>query len=154
MVQQIDYTKPGLSPQRKYGKAVSVRGMAFYQAAGHRWDRSRKYDAVAVITAGPNNGARGRGRSSSMRRTLDTEAADWDYFTDAIVSALTAMFDEMARVGVEVAIVPGLSTGLYSGKHRAAVNAPGVFYNLIERALIGGGRNRAELFARIIYAHY
>ena len=70
-----------------------------------------------------------------MTRTLDPAATEWPYFSAAIVAALGAMFDEMAARGVRIAVVPGLSTGLYAGNHRARINGPGQFARLIDTAL-------------------
>jgi hypothetical protein len=155
----VDYTRHGkLGPNpSKYRHAVSIaHGKGYYQERGKSWDTSRYYDnAVYVVTAGPNVADCSRkGRTSSMRRTCDPDALVRRYFVDAIVFALVAMLDEMIACDVRVAIVPGLSTGLYSGPHREYINSPGVFIRLIDMALKHGGVDRRKKFDEVWYAHY
>ena len=132
-----------------------MRGWALYQGMGDgRWDASRRYEAVAVITAGPNNGATGRYRSSSMTRTVDPFARNYTYFRRSIVFALVAMLDKMIEQDVTIAVVPGLSTGLYAGGHKERVNSPGEFMRIIDEALNHGGVDRRSRFQTVCYAHY
>ena len=41
-----------------------------------------------------------------------------DLFLAGVLYALVVMLDAMIQCGVQIAVVPGLSTGIYAGKHR------------------------------------
>ena len=153
--QGVDY-KTGKDAKFKYNRAVSIPGYGLYQAKGCAWDTLKpKFNALFVFTCGPNNADCSRKMpSSSMRRTYDRAANNWDYFTLGIVYALVAMFDEMIRHGVKVAIIPGLSTGLYAGNHKHRINRKGTFSHLINVALTWKGVDRSKDFDEIYYAHY
>lgn len=137
-----------------YRHAVSVRGRACHQERNGDFERGQCFSALAVFTGGPNAGWGGRGSTSTMTRTLDPATSDYRYFTRAIMQALAAMFDEMVRQNATVAVVPGLSTGLYAGVHRDRITAAGEFVGLIREALQLDSVDRAASFDRIIYAHY
>ena len=112
--QGVDYTKG--NPD--YKKAIPLNTMASYQEFDKTWDLSKKFNCVLVVTAGPNNGSTGSTKWSSQTRTLDPKAGRYDYFKAAIVDALVATLTVMKEQKVQVAILPGLSTGLYAGRHR------------------------------------
>jgi len=152
--QGINY-KIGSDPKFKYNHAVSIQGRGLYQRKGHDWDHDKPFPAHFVFTAGPNNAdCTRKGPKSSMLRTYDKSASDWDYFCHGIIYALVAMFDKMIHHGVNIAIVPGLSTGLYAGTHKHRINRVGTFSNLINLALTWGGVDRSAKFSEIWYAHY
>lgn len=53
-----------------------------------------------------------------MTRTLDPAARVEYYFKRGVKTAVSSMLREMISHGVQVAIVPAVSMGLYSGDHR------------------------------------
>jgi hypothetical protein len=116
--QGIDYTK-GSNMKYKYGKAVSLPTFACRQEFGETWHKEDIFPCLAVFVAGPNVSAQGKtGRRSSMTRTLDPAASDLSAFTAGVKAAVSSMLRAMIEESVQVAIVPAVSMGLYSGTHR------------------------------------
>lgn len=126
--QKVDYTS---SPD--YGKAFPLNTRASYQEFGKPWDLSKSYDCVLVVTAGPNNGNKGRSKWSSQTRTIDPKAEDYEYFKGAIVNALVATLKVMKEQRVDVAILPGISTGLYAGGHKDQIATD--YMDLVRQAI-------------------
>lgn len=122
--QGVDYqrkTNPR-STFQKYARAYSIATRAYGTVGRERVD----YDCVAVFTAGPNVAARGRSRGrsrmSATLRTFDYEAADdRKKFEKGVLDAIYAMLLEMRKRGVTIAIVPGISTGLYAGEYQTYI---------------------------------
>ena len=131
--QGVDYTRPAVDGFKKYEYAAGVPTAASFQELGEDWDLTRNYQCVAVFTAGPNNGRRGSSNHSSMTRTVDPDAANYDVFCKGIVDALVATLREMKRFRVECAVLPGISTGIYAGNHRARVRRD--FMGLLSEAI-------------------
>ena len=129
--QGVDYTSKKAKPD--YGKAYPLKTMASYQEFGKPWDLSKTYDCVLVVTAGPNNGNKGSSEWSSQTRTVDPNAQDYEYFKNAIVDALAATLKVMKEQRVQVAILPGLSTGLYAGRHKTKI--AGDYMDLVKQAI-------------------
>jgi uncharacterized protein (DUF1810 family) len=92
------------------------------------WDTSKSFPCKVFITAGPqarNPGTKDNPRgefrrgplsdTQSMKRTYDAQAnIDNDYLINSIRSAYIGSLREMDSQDVTVAIVPGLSTGVYA----------------------------------------
>ena len=144
--QRVDYTQKSSDAHYKYYKAVSAETSIIdniYQAQSRTID-----NVVLVVVAGPNNGCRGKKLNSTMSRTIDPGAHRYSYFRQAIVVSLAAMFDEMHAQGVDIAIVPGLSCGIYAGTHTKHKHSS-EFSNIINDALCYQNVNRTAYFHAI-----
>ena len=115
--QGIDYTK-GVNMKYKYSRVVSLPTFACRQEFQETWHKEDIFPCLAVFVAGPNVSAKGKGRRSSMTRTLDPAASDLSAFTAGVKAAVSSMLRAMIAESVQVAIVPAVSMGLYSGTHR------------------------------------
>eukprot|EP01046_Picozoa_sp_COSAG06_P082822 COSAG06_NODE_29800_length_550_cov_0.898004_1_plen_100_part_10 len=73
-----------------------------------------------------------------MRRTYDADAHDDpSYLRECIVHAFQASLSEMDRNGVTVAVVPGLSTGVYAPNKSEGKKLGGEMLSLLRRAIAG-----------------
>jgi hypothetical protein len=119
--QGVDYTK-GVNFELKYRKCIYVGKMSGYSQKGlgttlDEWDESKSFPCKVFITAGPQAKKPDRtwSSTSTMRRTYDHIANEgFSYLIAAIKEAYIGSLIEMDKQGVTVAIVPGLSTGVYA----------------------------------------
>jgi len=75
------------------------------------------YPATLVFIGGPNAGAT-RGQTSTTGRTLNKLAAkDYTFFKECLKKALASGLDALIMRGVNIAVIPKVSTGIYAGKH-------------------------------------
>lgn len=147
--QMVNYTK-GNNHHFKYYKAVSADTSICFESEDKRWDPRINMPVTLVVVAGPNNGCGGRDpATSSMTRTIDPLATDYTYFRSCVVSALAAMLDEMYVRGVQVALIPGVSCGIYAKEHKERIR--GEFLTLIDEALIYGGDDRKRRFKHVLW---
>ena len=123
--QGVDYTK-GDNFTFKYERCVYVGDLYGYSQKGFKsnleeWDENKSSPCKVFITAGPQ--ARNpdtefrspKSSTSTMRRTYDHNAnIDDDYLINSIRAAYIGSLREMDSQDVTVAIVPGLSTGVYA----------------------------------------
>ena len=146
--QKVNYTK-GVDHHLKYYKAVSA-DTSICSETNQQWDKTIQMPVTLVVVAGPNNGCRGRDpATSSMTRTIDPFAKNYTYFRSCVVSALAAMLDEMYVRGVEVALIPGVSCGIYAKEHKDRIRSE--FLVLIEEALHYRGVNREGRFQQVYW---
>ncbi len=140
--QGIDYTTQHIPSFTKYRHAVSIRSANFFsQEFSGQMDHGKPFQATIVVTAGPNNGCGAGSRQKfpfdqlSMKRTIDPLAHNYTYFRDGVMWALVAMLEEMIINGVNIAIIPGLSTGIYAGAHKPRIVAEYMNGSIIMDAL-------------------
>jgi len=70
---------------------------------------------------------------SSMARTYDESASkDWTTFREGVRAAIEGGLDAMIRAGVKIAIIPGISTGVYAGPWKKEINT--IFDDLVLEA--------------------
>lgn len=92
----------------------------------------RRYATDVVFVAGPNVGLRGA-PSGSMARTFNSNITTYGEFREAVKQAVRAGLIEMDRIGCRVALVAGVSTGIYAGSYRVRINAN--FASLVDEIL-------------------
>ena len=92
------------------------------------------YATDLVFVAGPNVGSRGA-PSGSMARTFNSKITTYGEFREAVKQAVRAGLIEMERIGCRVALVAGVSTGIYAGSYQARINAD--FVSLVDEILDG-----------------
>ena len=124
--QGVDYTDSSIGFKLKYERCIYVGMLSGYSQKGlgktlEEWNTRESSPCKVFITAGPqarNPDTEFRSRLSStstMRRTYDHNAnIDDDYLINSIRAAYIGSLKEMDSQGVTVAIVPGLSTGVYA----------------------------------------
>ena len=120
-LQNVDYT--AVTRPEQYSDAWVLDDVYLsskvVRSASNEFDFSCQYPTTLYFAAGPNAGARGRSSSSSTRRTFnDAFAADYDLFRSGVKAALRAALVAMALRGCDVALLAGVSTGLYAGDHQ------------------------------------
>ena len=68
-----------------------------------------------------------------MARTYDESAKiDWTTFKKGVRAAIEGGLDAMIGAGVKIAIIPGISTGVYAGPWKKDINA--IFDDLVLEA--------------------
>jgi len=160
--QSVDYTK-GINFKYKYERCVYVGELCGYSQKGisktlKGWDENKLFTCEVFITAGPqarNPDTEFRwGRlypTQSMKRTYDDKAnKDVDYLINCITAAYVGSLREMDSKGVTVAIVPGLSTGVYappSKQNLIITNIPQIIRGAIKEA------SPFENVKKVIYCH-
>jgi hypothetical protein len=130
------------------------------------------YPATLVFVAGPNAGAKGSDGGSMTRTYNDAAAGNYDKFKEQIKGAVRAGLDAMIMEGVDIAIVAGVSTGIYApgynirndsanqkkynSSHHKLINDE--FVNIINKILEedmpetnGVSYKRGEYFDEVIY---
>ena len=93
------------------------------------------YPVNLFFVAGPN-ASNGRTDTGSMNRTRNEKAAvkgNYDFFKECIMAALRAGLDAMIAENITIAIVAGLSTGIYAGVHKRDIE--GDFKGLLKKVL-------------------
>lgn len=112
-----------------------------YNTAAHR-------QVVVVVSGGPNNGCTGS-PAGAMARTNDPRASDWDYFQQGVIAAFEAILREMHNKGVNVALLPLISGGLYAGLHKRKLNTS-QYVDWINTALQNLQQNVPLVFHEVI----
>ena len=149
-VQDVDYTSTN-NPS-DWGDAWSLPG-ELARTFKHAQKGMLKYPAVLVWVAGPNAGAVGR-PGGSMARTLSLRAQkNYPFLRDGVKAAMRAGLDSMADKGVTVAILAGVSTGIYAGPHKKQINEefPTIVDELLCEPVGPHGELRGCYFAKVIY---
>jgi len=134
----------------KYRNCLRVGNVeGFYQDGVKRslqpWNDRKRFRCDVYVTAGPqachpDELFHGKGAStrSSMRRTYDADAHDDpSYLRDCIIHAFQASLSLMDSNGIEVAVVPGLSTGVYAPNKSEGAKLAGEMLSLLQRAIEG-----------------
>lgn len=85
-----------------------------------------------VFVAGPNVGSRGT-KTGSMTRTFYTALTTYEDFREAVKQAVRAGLIKMNDLECEVALVAGVSTGIYAGQHSHRINKE--FVDLVNEIL-------------------
>jgi len=133
--QGVDYTtgidsvfkyEKNTNPGRTEKRCIYVGKLSGYSQKGvkeslEEWDESKRFPCKVFITAGPQWRDPDKefnpplSSTSTMRRTYDGEAnKDYNYLTNSIFRAYVGSLTEMDNQGITVALVPGLSTGVYA----------------------------------------
>ncbi len=144
--QGVDYRKPPDGAQydpSKYGRANSMK--TFVGATERRPLKGdlKNYEILSVFVAGPNAGSSGA-TDGGRWRTYDLHDQNQDNFENGIVWALRGFFRESHErfqeidPGYEknrVVILPGISLGIYLGKHKGQIQLEGNYKILVRDAL-------------------
>ena len=114
----IDYRKCVRIHQNKDDR-ISFFSQSGIAEAMQPWDTGKMGTCLLYVTAGPQANETYKvdksGRKNTMARTYDENSGtDINDFFQKITMAYLASFEAMNRDGCEVAIVPGLSSGLYA----------------------------------------
>lgn len=121
---------------------------------------SSQCQTTLFFVAGPNASARPNNPMSSTRRTYSTAAAnDYNWFRAGIEAAVRAGLLAMAARGCDVALVVGVSTGIYAGqqhKTRIIAEFEVLVNNLLNEPMLGGERagrpaRLGDCFTRVIW---
>jgi hypothetical protein len=107
--------------------------------------RADQYSTSLFFVAGPNANvpdAQQQLSSSTLRTFNRYAAADYQFFRAGVAAALRTALLAMAARGFDVALIAGVSTGLYSGLHRQRINNDfeGLVNDLLDEPMIDGGR--------------
>ena len=162
--QGVNYAKPARDDRearRKYGHCIRIGEVQGYYQDGIQkslqpWDERRTFLCDVYVTAGPQAKhpddlfpGRGAGPTSSLRRTYDEDAHhDPLYLRECIVQAFHASLCEMDKNRVQVAVVPGLCTGVYAPSPAEGRALRAEMVDLLERALVGLSATHLQ---RVIY---
>lgn len=98
-------------------------------------DKSRTFDANLVFVAGPNASTPIQNKSEgSTARTANIKAkTEYNFFKEGIKVALKTAFDKLNENDIKIAIVAGISTGIYAGKHKDKISKD--FIRLVQDVL-------------------
>ena len=153
--QGVDYTmraSHGSSDQArsKYSRCLRVGNVeGFYQDGIKNslepWNDRKRFRCDVYVTVGPQAchpdelfHGKGAPRTSSMRRTYDADAHDDpSYLRECIIHAFRASLSAMDNNSIEVAVVPGLSTGIYAPNKSEGAKLGGEMLSLLQRAIDG-----------------
>lgn len=105
-----DYT---IAEPSDYEEAWEVRDAVL---SGDSTGRGERYATDLIFVAGPNVGATGTS-SGSTRRTFNTKIQTYGAFREGVKRALRAGLRKTDELQCQVALVAGVSTGIYAG-HR------------------------------------
>ena len=116
-IQNVDYT---IAKPSEYGDAWVVSGCLSSKIVvpGKQpwYDHNKQYPTDLVFVSGPNVGFRGKRSQSTTRRTFNsTMVGNYSLFREAVKAAQRAGLHAMAERGCNVAILAGVSTGIYGG---------------------------------------
>jgi hypothetical protein len=159
-IQSVDFTTS--TKARDYSRCWVVNNVQLSSKTSSGFEMSKQYPTSLFFVGGPNAGARGSCPESSTRRTFSSACeADYDLFYNSIKAALRAGLLAMAHEGCDVALLAGVSTGLYAGPHRQRIGAD--FAKLVKELLAEpmdsstikgedeGPRFLEECFKRVIW---
>jgi len=135
--QGVDYSQA--RPQ-EYADAWTVRDVllsAKTTTVAKRYRFEAQYPTTLCFVAGPNVGVR-KTPTGSTARTFNHAIGTQDYatFREAVKYALMAGLRAMAAEGCTVALVAGVSCGMYAGPLKQRIRAE--YATLIEEVLAGG----------------
>ena len=163
--QGVDYTMRASSEAElrrqvryKYHRCLTLGPVTGYsEEFDTPWDTSKPFQCHLYISAGPMARCpdtafrRPLRPDQSMRRTFDPNAttSQW-YLRAAIKEALTASLLAMDEDGVTVAIVPGLSTGVYAPSLEIGRQLRADYLRLVEEAVDGVELRHIQ---RVIYCN-
>ena len=144
-IQGVDYTTA--SDPALYADAWIVDRVRLSRKdpAGPVLVRADQYSTSLFFVAGPNANvpdAQQQLSSSTLRTFNRYAAADYQFFRAGVAAALRTALLAMAARGFDVALIAGVSTGLYSGLHRQRINDDfeGLVNDLLDEPMIDGGR--------------
>ena len=136
--QKKDYT---VAKPRDYYEAWAVQGAIL---SGDSMGGGGLYATSLVFVAGPNVGSRGTA-NGSMARTFNHVLTEYKDFREAVKQAVRAGLVEMDKLGCQVALVAGVSTGIYAGPHRSDINVE--FVDIVNEIL----REMSVVFLKLVY---
>jgi hypothetical protein len=161
-VQGVDYTRASPSDYRKAWRVVETQQLSAIRQGrrGPELIPDSTFPAKLVFGVGPNTNRPGD-PTRGMARTWDPQAtADYSHFQASQREALTATLDAMIESGVQVALVPLLSCGVYS-KGLIGISADRVchdYLRILDQVLkerVGPrGETRAQYFDDVIVPEF
>jgi hypothetical protein len=152
-----------------YSRCWVVDGVKLSNKTGHTttgaFDMTQQYRTSLFFVGGPNAGAKGSPQNpeSSTRRTYSPAcAANYALFYESVKAALRAGLLAMAHSGCDVALLAGVSAGLYAGPHKQRINddfralVNSLLYEEMNSATLGGRDEPSpgtlgECFKRVIW---
>lgn len=125
-----------------YEEAWEVRDAVL---SGDSSGRGERYATDLIFVAGPNVGTTGTS-SGSTRRTFNAKIQTYGAFREGVKRALRAGLRKTDELQCQVALVAGVSTGIYAGHHfRDRIRAE--FVDVVDEVL---AEERAE-YLRLVY---
>ena len=149
--QGIDYRK---APASAYLDAWTVTGVHLSAKVQGAFDHAQQYPTTLCFVAGPNAGA-SASATGSTARTLNSHAqAKYGVFRSAVKCALTAGLRAMAEEGCTVALLAGVSVGLYAVRlsappHRSHIRRD--FQTIVGEILADADLGLGTAFDDVVY---
>ena len=145
--QGVDYSK-ALACDYSDAWTVSQAHLSAKSVVPNEFDYSMQYPTTLCFVAGPNVKARDTA-IGSMSRTLNTQIGDYDVFRAAVKCALAAGLRAMAAEGCTIALVAGVSTGVYAGQFKQQINAD--FSAIVNEILTDTHLSLGARFEKVVY---
>jgi len=120
----------------------------------NRFDTGLQFKTSLVFVAGPNVGAHGDSGVSTTRRTFNMHMeVEYSLFRRGVQAAVHAGLLAMAQMGVDIALLAHVSSGIYAGPHQHAIRHD--FGDLVDEVLRDERQLPAPLgcyFERVVLA--
>jgi len=122
--------------------------------ASNAYDTGHQFGTSLVFVAGPNVGAHGQSDVSTTRRTFNMHMeVEYSLFRRGVQAAVHAGLLAMAQMGVDIALLAHVSSGIYAGPHQHAIRHD--FGDLVDEVLRDERQLPAPLgcyFERVVLA--